>query len=155
MMSVYHYVIIPFHPQYLPRHAPLILQGAGSQGAGSRWGRTPNFSLLWYEMYCTACKVKIVLLDDFLRIFCLLDPYILPFLAYKLCILNQKRGCEKQPGFKAFNCSNYRVTYKGIRVPIMMIEHTIFARSSSILSYQNVRLLSYTSWMCACDGHIY
>ena len=35
MMFVYHYVIIPFHPQYLNRKAPLILQGAGSQGAGS------------------------------------------------------------------------------------------------------------------------
>ena len=30
-MFVYHYVIIPFHTQYLPRHAP---QGAGIQGAG-------------------------------------------------------------------------------------------------------------------------
>ena len=30
-MFVYHYVIIPFHPQYLPRHAP---QGGGIQGGG-------------------------------------------------------------------------------------------------------------------------
>ena len=31
MMFVCYYVIIPFQPQYLPRHAP---QGAGIQGAG-------------------------------------------------------------------------------------------------------------------------
>ena len=31
MMFVYHYVIILFHPQYLPRHAP---QGGGIQGGG-------------------------------------------------------------------------------------------------------------------------
>ena len=30
-MFMCHYVIIPFRPQYLPRHAP---QGAGIQGAG-------------------------------------------------------------------------------------------------------------------------
>ena len=50
MMFVYHYVIIPFHPQYLPRHAPLILQGAGCQRAGCRWGRTPQFSLLLFSL---------------------------------------------------------------------------------------------------------
>ena len=43
---MYYYVIIPFHPQYLPRHAPLILQSGGSRGGGSRWGITPKFSLL-------------------------------------------------------------------------------------------------------------
>ena len=31
MMFVCHYVIISFHPQYLPRHAP---QGGGIQGGG-------------------------------------------------------------------------------------------------------------------------
>ena len=51
MMFVYHYVIIPFHPQYLPRHTPLILQGGGCQRGGcqrggGRWHRTPKFSLL-------------------------------------------------------------------------------------------------------------
>ena len=38
--------IIPFHPQYLPRHAPLILQGVGIQGGGIRWPKTLIFSLL-------------------------------------------------------------------------------------------------------------
>jgi len=36
------------------------------------------------------------------------------------------------------------VIYKEIWVPIMMIEHTIFARSNTILSDQNTCLLSYT-----------
>ena len=35
------------------------------------------------------------------------------------------------------------VIYKEISVPIMMIEHTIFARSNAILSNQNACLLSY------------
>ena len=39
-------VIIPFNPQYLPKHAFLILQEAGSQGAGSWCLRSRNFSLL-------------------------------------------------------------------------------------------------------------
>ena len=39
-------VIIPLHPHYLPRHAPLILQRAGIQRAGIRWPKTYNFSLL-------------------------------------------------------------------------------------------------------------
>ena len=44
-------VIITFNPQYLPKHAALILQGGGSQRGGSqrggsRWLRTPQFSLL-------------------------------------------------------------------------------------------------------------
>ena len=43
MMFVYHYVIIPFHPQYLPRHAP---QGAGCQGAGCRESKRPSFLYL-------------------------------------------------------------------------------------------------------------
>ena len=38
---------------------------------------------------------------------------------------------------------NYRVIYKEILVPIMMIEHSIFARSNSISSDQNVCLVSY------------
>ena len=46
MMFVYHYVIIPFHPQYLPRHAP---QGAGIQGAGIGVPKPFNF-LYSYEM---------------------------------------------------------------------------------------------------------
>ena len=46
MMFVYHYVIIPFHPQYLPRYAPLILQSGGIQGGGIRWPETLKFSLL-------------------------------------------------------------------------------------------------------------
>ena len=46
MMLVYHYVIIPFHPQYLPRHAPLILQGGGCQRGGCRWPETLHFPLL-------------------------------------------------------------------------------------------------------------
>ena len=40
MMFVYHYVIIPFHPQYLPRHAP---QGGGCQGGGCRGTKPLNF----------------------------------------------------------------------------------------------------------------
>ena len=43
MMFVYHYVTIPFHPQYLPRHAP---QGGGIQRGGIRWPETHKFSLL-------------------------------------------------------------------------------------------------------------
>ena len=46
MMFVYHYVIILFHPQYLPRHAPLILLSGGCQSGGCRWLRIPIFSLL-------------------------------------------------------------------------------------------------------------
>ena len=44
MMFVYHYVIIPFHPQYLPRHAP---QGGGSQRGGSRVPKHTSF--LYYK----------------------------------------------------------------------------------------------------------
>ena len=43
MMFVYLYVIIPFHLQYLPRHAP---QGGGIQRGGIRWLKTYKFSLL-------------------------------------------------------------------------------------------------------------
>ena len=43
MMFVCHYVIIPFHPQYLPRHA---LQGAGCQGAGCRGAKRLSFLYL-------------------------------------------------------------------------------------------------------------
>ena len=49
MMFVYHYVIIPFNPQYLPKHAPLILQGGRSQRGGSWWLRTAQFSLLKFN----------------------------------------------------------------------------------------------------------
>ena len=38
---------------------------------------------------------------------------------------------------------SYRVTYKEILVPIMMIEHTIFDRSNTILSDQNSCSLTY------------
>ena len=51
MMFVYHYVIIPFHPQYLPRHAPLILQSGGCRGGGCR-GPKPSYFLY----YC--CKIE-------------------------------------------------------------------------------------------------
>ena len=43
MMFVYHYVIIPCHPQYLPRHAPLILQSGGIQGGGIRGPKPTHF----------------------------------------------------------------------------------------------------------------
>ena len=43
-MFVYHYVIIPFHPQYLPRHAP---QGGGIQGGGIG-GSKPSYFLYLY-----------------------------------------------------------------------------------------------------------
>ena len=43
-MFVCHYVIIPFHPQYLPRHAP---QGGGIQGGGIG---VPKLSYFLY--YC-------------------------------------------------------------------------------------------------------
>ena len=36
MMFVYHYVIIPFHPQYLPRHAHCKVEGAEVEGAVAR-----------------------------------------------------------------------------------------------------------------------
>ena len=49
MMFVYHHVIIPFHPQNLPRHAPLILQSGGSRGGGSGGSKPLNF------LYCE-CK---------------------------------------------------------------------------------------------------
>ena len=39
-------VIIPFDPQYLPRHASLILQGAGCQRAGCRCPNIGIFTLL-------------------------------------------------------------------------------------------------------------
>ena len=38
--------IIPFHPQYLSKHAPLILQGGGIQRGVIRCSRTLKFSLL-------------------------------------------------------------------------------------------------------------
>ena len=38
-----------------------------------------------------------------------------------------------------------RLIYKEIWVPIMMIEHTIFAPSNTILSVKNACLLSYNS----------
>ena len=34
MIFVYHYVIIPFDPQYLPKHDPLILQSGGCKSGG-------------------------------------------------------------------------------------------------------------------------
>ena len=46
MIFVYHYVIIPFDPQHLPKHALLILQGAGIKRAGIRCPETYNFTLL-------------------------------------------------------------------------------------------------------------
>ena len=46
MIFVYHYVIIPFNPQYLPKHAPLILQGVEIQRGGIWWLRTLKFPLL-------------------------------------------------------------------------------------------------------------
>ena len=46
MIFVYHYVIIPFNPQYLPKHAPLILQSGGIQSGRIGWLRTPKFTLL-------------------------------------------------------------------------------------------------------------
>ena len=36
----------PFNPWYLPKHAPLILQGAGSLRAGCWCPKTPKFTLL-------------------------------------------------------------------------------------------------------------
>ena len=39
--------------------------------------------------------------------------------------------------------NEYKVIYKEIWVPIMMIEHIIFTRSNTILSDQNACLLSY------------
>ena len=58
MMFVYHYLIIPFHPQYLPRHAPLILQGAGCQRAGCRWLRIGIFTLLSVKFWCLFCACQ-------------------------------------------------------------------------------------------------
>ena len=46
---VYHYIIIPFDPQYLLKDALLILQGAGSKRAGSGWLETPPFTLLTFN----------------------------------------------------------------------------------------------------------
>ena len=46
MIFVYHYVIIPFDPQHLPKHAPLILQGAGCKRAGCLCLETLKFTLL-------------------------------------------------------------------------------------------------------------
>ena len=40
--------IIPFNPQYLPKHAPDILQSGGCQSGGCWWGRTHHFSLLTF-----------------------------------------------------------------------------------------------------------
>ena len=39
-MFVYHYLIIPFHPQYLPKHAP---QGGGIQGGGISGAKLSTF----------------------------------------------------------------------------------------------------------------
>ena len=45
MIFVCHYVIVPFNPQYLPKHSPLILQGGGIQSGRIWWLRTHHFSL--------------------------------------------------------------------------------------------------------------
>ena len=42
MMFVYHYLILPVHPQYLPRHAPLILQGRRVQKRKVLLSQNPN-----------------------------------------------------------------------------------------------------------------
>ena len=56
MMFVYHYVIIPFNPQYLPKHAPLILQGAKEQGAVV--SERPNFLYSYPTLIEENGKVK-------------------------------------------------------------------------------------------------
>ena len=55
MMFVYHCVIIPFHPQYLPRHAP---QGGGIQRGGIWWPKTLKFTLLLMPTYALLADIK-------------------------------------------------------------------------------------------------
>ena len=61
MMFVYHYVIIPFHPQYLPRHAP---QGGGCQGGGCRESKRLSFLYYylfsWFLKECDLDKEKVM-----------------------------------------------------------------------------------------------
>ena len=45
-MFVYHYVIIPFHSQYLRKHAPLTLQSGGIQSGGIGCVERLKFTLL-------------------------------------------------------------------------------------------------------------
>ena len=46
MMFVYHYLIIPFHPQYLPRHAPSNIAKWRERRWRESWPETIKFSLL-------------------------------------------------------------------------------------------------------------
>ena len=60
-------VIIPFHPQYLPKHVSLILQGGGCQRGGCRCLRTLHFSLLrstslWLIDVLTGKNVRLAIL---------------------------------------------------------------------------------------------
>ena len=48
---MYHYVIIPFDPQHLPKHALLILQGAGCKRTECWWLETHPFPLLIQIFY--------------------------------------------------------------------------------------------------------
>ena len=73
MMFVYHYVIIPFHPQYLPRHAP---QGGGCQRGGCWWPKTLKFSLLQNDLMDDFGS-KIVIFRHFQSLF-LQEQKILP-----------------------------------------------------------------------------
>ena len=52
MMFVYHYVIIPFQPQYLPRHAP---QGEGIQGGGIGGPKPTLFLYLFAPQNISVC----------------------------------------------------------------------------------------------------
>ena len=46
MMFVYHYVIIPFHPQYLPKHAPSNIAKWREPRWREWWPKTIHFPLL-------------------------------------------------------------------------------------------------------------
>ena len=68
--------------------------------------------------------------------------------SYLFGVLNQKHFgvhfFNAGPILMDYNCNKeIIVIYKEILVPIMMIEHTIFTRSNTILPDQNACLLSY------------
>ena len=84
MMFVYHYVIIPFNPQCLPKHAPLLLQGGGIQRGGIGCLRTAKFTLLKYTK---------------------LDPRYLDF-----CLTKAQKGSSAIRGLKCkYSHSKYQV----------------------------------------------
>ena len=59
MMFVYHYVIIPFHLQYLPRHAPSNIAKWRERRWREPWPKTAQFPLLKYVIKSFSTQVVV------------------------------------------------------------------------------------------------